>query len=168
MLVTDLLARSDDSAGIADAIISTVGVLLGVVLGGVLTITLESRRERRKLDRLERAARRLVADELTRGSKALRNIAEERVVRAEGIPEGIPSWATYRELFATRMADEEWRVVSAAVESLYEQRDHLRPIAATDVGIGELPPRMEHELTLKAENLESAAMLVTGQNSRSE
>ncbi len=142
------------------AVISTVGALLGVVVGGFLTAVLESVRQRRQEERLERAAGRLLSDELVQTRDTFVRIANDRIVRRAGIPGKIASWDQYRELLATRMTDRQWSKVAKAVLAARNLCGELEQLAASDVGVGQLPAEFEMKLKQAAETLDDAASLL--------
>jgi hypothetical protein len=156
----NVFVAAGQASGTAGAIISAAGALLGVVLGGFLTATLESIRQRRREERLERAAGRLLSDELAQTHDAFVRIADERVVRRAGIPEPIASWDQYRELLASRMADLQWRTVAKAVLAARNLCGELEQLAASDVGLGQLPTSLGTQLRQTADTLDNAASLL--------
>jgi hypothetical protein len=156
----NVIADVGQQSGTAETIISTIGALLGVVLGGFLTVMLDSIRQRRQEDRLERAARRLLSDELAEARDVFLGIAHERVVRRERMPEPIGSWDQYRELLASRMADGEWRQVANAVLTARRLRGELQPLVATEVGLGQLRTSLVTELEQTAQTLNAAVTLL--------
>ena len=152
----NLLADAGQQSSTAETVISTIGALLGVVVGGFLTVVLDSMRQRRQEDRLERAARRLLSDELAEAGNLFLRIARERVVRREHVPEPIGSWDQYRELLASRMADLEWRQIATAVLTVRRLRGELQPLAATEAGLGQVPTSLVEELEQTAQTLNTA------------
>ena len=142
------------------AVIGTVGALLGVVLGGFLTAVLEGVRQRRREERLGRAAGRLLSEELAQSHDAFLRIADDGIVRRAGIPEPVPSWDQYRELLASRMTDRQWRTVAEAVLTARNLCGELAQLAATEVGVGHLPTPLETHLKQAAQTLDNAASLL--------
>jgi len=151
---------ADQGSETPAAVISTVGALLGVVLGGFLTAVLEGTRQRRRDERLERAARRLLFEELAEGSDAFLRIAEDNTVRRASVPEPVASWDQYRELLAARMTDRDWRVVTKAVLTARDLCGELGQLTATDVGLAMLPAPLQEELKQAAGTLGNAASLL--------
>jgi hypothetical protein len=143
-----------------ETLIPTVGALLGVVLGGFLTVMLDSARQGRREERLERAARRLLSNELAEASELLRRAAGERVVRREHLPEPIASWDQYRELLASRMDDFQWHQVANAVLTVHRLRADLEPLAATEAGLGQLPTALVTELEEAAQTLDATVAML--------
>ena len=143
------------------AVISTIGALLGVVLGGFLTAVLEGVRQRRRDDRLEQAAWRLISDELAETRGAFLRIAGDTAVRRASIPDPVTSWDQYRELLASRMKDGQWRTVAKAVLAAHNLRGELEQLTATEVGLGPLPALLRTELEQTAKILEDAVSLLS-------
>jgi hypothetical protein len=143
------------------AVISTIGALLGVVLGGFLTAILDGIRQRRRDERLERAAWRLLSDELWGTCGAFLRIAKDAAVRRASIPEPVASWDQYRELLASRMEDEQWRTVAQSVLAARNMRGELEQLTATEVGLGPLPAPLRTELEQTAKMLEKAVSLLS-------
>ncbi len=156
----NVIADAGQQSGTAETLITTAGALLGVVLGGFLTVMLDSVRQGRREERLERAARRLLSNELAEASEVFRRIAGERVVRRERMPEPIASWDQYRELLASRMDDPEWNQVANAVLTVRRLRGELEPLAATEVGLGQLRAALVTELEEAAKTLDAAVALI--------
>jgi hypothetical protein len=137
------------------------------VLGGFLTVMLESVRQGRREERLERAARRLLSDELAEVHDAFLRIAVDGLVRRGGIPQPVASWDQYRELLASRMADLQWRTVAEAVIAARNLCGELEQLAPTDVGVGQVPTALGTELKQAAETLDNAASLLAARGSGS-
>jgi hypothetical protein len=152
----NVIADAGQPSGTAETVISTVGALLGVVVGGFLTVILDGIRQRRQEDRLEQAARRLLADELAEAREIFLRIAREHVVRREHVPEPIGSWDQYRELLASRMADFEWRQIANAVLTARRMRGELQPLAATETALGQVRTSLVKELEQTAQTLSAA------------
>jgi hypothetical protein len=142
------------------AVISSVGALLGVVVGGFLTATLESVRQRRQEERLERAAGRLLSDELAHTRDTFIRIANDRIVRRAAIPGKIASWDQYREFLASRMTGTEWSKVARAVLATRNLCGELEQLAASDVGVGQFSAEFEMKLKQTAETLDGAVSLL--------
>jgi hypothetical protein len=142
------------------AVISSIGVLLGVVVGGFLTAMLESIRQRRQEERLERASGRLLSDELVQTRDTFVRIANDRMVRRAAIPGKIASWDQYREFLASRMTDREWSNVARAVLAARNLSGELEQLAASDVGVGQFSTEFEMKLKQAAKTLDEAASLL--------
>jgi hypothetical protein len=156
----NVLADVGQQSSTVETVISTIGALVGVMLGGFLTVILDGARQRRQEDRLERAARRLLSDELSEARDVFLRIAGERVVRRERMPEAIGSWDQYRELMATRMSDHEWRQVANAVLMARRLRGELHPLTATEVGLGQLNTSLVTQLEQMVQSLNAAVALL--------
>jgi hypothetical protein len=156
-----VLVAADGGNDTPAAVISTIGALLGVVLGGSLTALLESARQKRRDQRLELAAGRLLSDELRETRDAFLRIARDTSVRRAGIPGPVASWEQYRELLASRMEEEQWRTVAEAVLAARNMRGELQQLTATDVGLGPLPAPLRAELEQTAKVLEKAVSLLS-------
>jgi hypothetical protein len=139
------------------AIISTVGALLGVMLGGFLTAVLDSFRQRRQEERLAQAARRLLADEMAQIRDAFLRIADDGHVRRGGIPKPVASWDQYRELLACRLADRQWYMLAQAVLVACDLCAELEQLTAADVGVGQLPTALGMQLKQSADALGDAS-----------
>jgi hypothetical protein len=121
---------------------------------------LESVRQRRQEERLERAAGRLLSDELVQARDAFVRISNDRIVRRSGIPGKIASWDQYRELLASRMTDRQWSKLARAVLATRNLCGELEQLAASDVGVGQLSAEFEMKLKQTAETLDDAASLL--------
>jgi len=143
-----------------ETLITTVGALLGVVLGGFLTVMLDSVRQGRREERLERAARRLLSNQLAEAAEVFRRVAGERVVRREDLPEPIASWDQYGELLASRMDDRQWHQVANAVFTVHRLRRELEPLATTEVGLGQLRAALVTELEEAAQTLDATVAML--------
>jgi hypothetical protein len=141
---SEILAASDETT--AAAIISTSGALIGVFVGGLVTAYIESVRQGRREKRLERAAGRMLSNELEESRDGFGSIADQRVVRREAMPSLVPSWEQYRELLATRMEETGWRELAAAVLTARRVGGQLAPFAASDAGVAQLPTALVEEV----------------------
>jgi hypothetical protein len=156
----NVLADAGQQSTTVETLITTAGALFGVVVGGFLTVMLDSARQGRREERLERAARRLLSNELAEASEVFRRVARERVVRREHLPEPIASWDQYRELLASRMDDLQWHQVATAVLTVHRLRGELEPLATTEVGLGQLRPALVTELEEAAQTLDATVALL--------
>lgn len=154
---SEILAVDETTAA---AIISTTGALIGVFIGGLVTTVIEDVRQRRREDRLERAASRLLSDELSESRNAFRRIADQQVVRRESMPSLVPSWEQYRELLATRMEEASWREVATAVLTARRVGGELEPFTASEVGAAQLPAPLIKKIEEASIVTDSAATLL--------
>jgi hypothetical protein len=157
MASSDIIAAGAETAA---AVISTSGALLGVVLGGLFTVVVDSFRRGRSEARLERAAGRLLSTELAQSRENLSYIAERRIVRREDLPDVVPSWDQYRELLASRMDQESWETCAHAVSSVRRICGLLEPFAASETGSGELPRHLVGLLAEVSAVMEPASRLL--------
>lgn len=145
-----------DESG-ASALITTVGTLLGVLVGGLLTAGLDEYGRNRNEKRLRRAAGRLLGEEFDQTAKELRSVADTRLVTAATLPDRIASWDTYREILATRLDSDEWVAIATAVGVARASVGSLGALITASVPIGQLSASMQAEARGVAAELDAAA-----------
>ncbi|MGZ6641512.1 MAG: hypothetical protein ACXVFT_06685 [Solirubrobacteraceae bacterium] len=108
--------------------------LVGVIVGGLLTGTVETVRERLSQRTLSRAAARLLSAELSVQQVILEKRATDASAEpvSDGMP-GVADWPEQRVVMAKTLDDDTWRAVAAAYANLVIWHSQSRPTANADV-----------------------------------
>src|SRR4051794_20559423 len=100
----------------SDVLISTIGALAGVLVGGILNWTIQRRTEERREAHLALAAARLVSRDLRGADAALAATGADAWIWRRARRLDTNAWDNYREPLAVRLSPEQWQAAAEAVE----------------------------------------------------
>jgi hypothetical protein len=152
---------ADSGSDAAVALITTVGTLVGVILGALITWTLEGQRQRRNERLLSKAALRLLRDDIATAVWRFQNMADQLRVVRDYVDATIPSWEDYREFFAGRWSMQDWTTFADAIQVARQTAVSLRAVLPADAPTGELNASLAQRASETAETLRSVNIKAT-------
>ncbi len=111
--------------------------LLGVIVGAILNGAVQDRQTEKGLASQERAALRLLSDDLLTVRATMRVAVRDREWWPPSWEFSWSAWDTYRELLAARMEDRDWDQIAAV---FFKLRDLVKWLEAQRAGPVPPPP----------------------------